>query len=205
MRNELDNLEPREREPQARGARPNGGGNRLVFKTVAQFCDEYIPLEYAVDGVIRTGSLYTLTGPTGSGKTAFNVIAALAHATGREDILGRPVTRGRTAYCVAENPDDARMRFMIAAFLLNIDLDEIADDLLIYDKRASPEELIAELGRLGPFVYICVDTLAAFYDGKNISDPVEGGNFTRRWRPRSPADPPSSFARTPSKEPARAS
>jgi len=44
-------------------------------------CAEYVPIDYAVDGVIRTGSLYTLTGPTGSGKTAFNVIAALAIET----------------------------------------------------------------------------------------------------------------------------
>ena len=34
-----------------------------------------------------------------------------------------------------------------------------------------------------PFALILVDTLAAFFDGKNISDPVEGGEFLRRLRP----------------------
>jgi energy-coupling factor transporter ATP-binding protein EcfA2 len=170
--------------------RPTGSGahvgKRPMFKTLADFCAEYVPIDYAVDGVIRTGSLYTLTGPTGSGKTAFNVIAALAIETGREGILGRPVTKGRTAYCVAENPDDVRMKYMIAAFLLNIDFDAIADRILISDQRRSPEDIAAELrllGQMEPFVYVCVDTFAAFYDGKQINDPIEAGNFARRWRP----------------------
>ncbi len=70
-----------------------------------------------------------ISGNSGSGKTGFNVIAALANATGRADILGREVAKGRAAYCAAENPDDVRMRFMIAAFLLNIDLKALGDDL----------------------------------------------------------------------------
>ena len=111
-----------------------GNGEPIVFKPVAEFCAEYVPLDYAVEGLIRTASLYTVTAKTGAGKTSFNVAAALANATGREDILGREVAKGRGAYLVAENPDDVRMRFMIAAFLLNIDLDELGDDLVILDK-----------------------------------------------------------------------
>ena len=34
-----------------------------------------------------------------------------------------------------------------------------------------------------PFVAVYIDTLIVFFDGKNISDPVEGCNYTRRWRP----------------------
>jgi hypothetical protein len=156
------------------------------FLNVAKFCAEYVPLEYVVEGLIRTSSLYTLTAKTGAGKTSFNVVAALANVTGREDILGREVAKGRVAYLVAENPDDVRMRFMIAAFLLNIDLDELGDDLVILDKRASPEDIIAGLAKMAavkPFVAVYIDTLIVFFDGKNISDPVEGCNYTRRWRP----------------------
>jgi hypothetical protein len=78
------------------------------------------------------------------------------------------------------------MKFMIAAFLLNIDFDAIADRILILDQRRSPEDIAAELrllGQMEPFVYVCVDTFAAFYDGKQINDPIEAGNFARRWRP----------------------
>ena len=142
--------------PKANGGERSSRAKRaLVFKSVASFCAEYVPLAYAVDGLIRTASLYTLTGRTGSGKTGFNVAAALANATGRADILGREADCGRVAYCAAENPDDVRMRFMIAAFLLNIDLKALGDKIIILDRRAKPEDIIAELARLAksnPFV-----------------------------------------------------
>ena len=161
-------------------------GRNSFSRASRKFCSEYVPLAYAADGLIRTASLYTLTGKTGSGKTGFNVICALANATGRVDILGREVAKGRAAYCAAENPDDVRMRFMIAAFLLNIDLNELGDSIIILDRRAKPEEIVAELMRLaetGPFVAVYVDTFAAYYDGDKINDPIQAGNFARRWRP----------------------
>jgi AAA domain len=157
----------------------------VAFKTAARFCGEYVPLSYTIEPIIRSASLYTLTA-TGAGKTAFNVVAALAVATGRQDVLNREVVKGRVAYLACENPDDIRMRFKIAAYLLNIDLDEIGDRLLILDFRAKPEAVLAELKRLAeqePFALIIVDTLAAFFDGDNINDAVQGGQFMRRLRP----------------------
>jgi RecA-family ATPase len=158
----------------------------VAFKTAARFCGEYVPLSYTVEPIIRSASLYTLTAKTGAGKTAFNVVAALAVATGRQDIINREVVKGRVAYLACENPDDIRMRFKIAAYLLGIDLDEIGDRLLILDFRAKPEAVHAELKRLSeqqPFALIIVDTLAAFFDGDNINDAVQGGQFMRRLRP----------------------
>jgi hypothetical protein len=158
----------------------------VAFKTAARFCGEYVPLSYTVEPIIRSASLYTLTAKTGAGKTAFNVVAALAVATGRQDVLNREVVKGRVAYLACENPDDIRMRFKIAAYLLNIDLDEIGDRLLILDTRAKPEAVHAELKRHAeqePFALVIVDTLAAFFDGDNINDAVQGGQFMRRLRP----------------------
>jgi hypothetical protein len=80
------------------------------FKSVKVFCDEYAPLSYAVELLIRSASLYTLTAKTGGAKTALLIMMALAIATGRNGILGREVTRGRVAYIAAENSDDLRMR-----------------------------------------------------------------------------------------------
>jgi hypothetical protein len=133
--------------------------------------------------------LYTVTAKTGSGKTGLLVSSALAVVTGSgEMILGREVTQGRVAYIAAENPDDLRMRIMVAAFLLNLDLEEVANRFVILDKRMPPEELQVRLTALsadghGPFTLIMVDTLAAFFDGGNINDPVQGGNFMRKLRP----------------------
>jgi hypothetical protein len=108
-------------------ARAVGDARRstLRFKAVSAFCAEYIPLAYVIEGVVRSGSLYTLTAKTGSGKTALAVMAALAAATGRQDILGQEVMQGRVAYLACENPDDIRMRFMIAANHWGINLTEL--------------------------------------------------------------------------------
>ena len=78
------------------------------------------------------------------------------------------------------------MRFKIAAYLLNLNIRELGDRLVILDRREKPEAVHAELVRLAesaPFALIVVDTLAAFFDGDNINDAVQGGQFMRRLRP----------------------
>jgi hypothetical protein len=173
--------------PPIDGTAPLGARvERITFKTAAAFASEYVPLSYTIEPLLRSASLYTLTARAGAGKTALNVVAALAVATGRADILGREVHQGRVAYLACENPDDIRMRLKIAAFLLNVDLDAIGDNLLILDFRAKPEAVCAEMTRLAkqaPFALVIVDTLAAFFDGDNINDAVQGGQFMRRLRP----------------------
>jgi hypothetical protein len=158
----------------------------VEFETLADFCREYVPLAYAVEPLLRTSALYTLTARTGHGKTAFLIVTALAIATGRPDILGLEVARGRVAFLTFENPDDVRMRFMIAAFLLNIDLDEIAGSIVVLDIRIKPEEVLAKIQKLAdadPFSLIIVDTFAAFFDGNDTNDATQGGEFMRRLRP----------------------
>jgi hypothetical protein len=164
----------------------NGHDTPVQFKPLAEFCREYVPLAYAIEPLLRTSSLYTLTARTGHGKTAFLIVAALAIVTGRPDILGLEVTRGRVAFLTFENPDDVRMRFMIAAYLLNIDLDEISDSIVILDIRIKPEEVLAKIKALAdadPFTLIIVDTFAAFFDGNDTNDATQGGEFMRRLRP----------------------
>jgi hypothetical protein len=173
--------------PQAKMTEPPAS-----FKTAQDFCAEFVPPSYAIEPIVRSGSLYTTTARTGSGKTAFLITTALAVATGRPDILGREVTRGRVAYIAAENPDDLRMRLMVAAWQFNIDLSEISHNLLIMDKRCKPEELIIRLksaqSRGGAFSLIMIDTLAAFFDGADANDNVQAGEFIRRLRPLTQLD-----------------
>jgi hypothetical protein len=157
-----------------------------ALKTVAAFCREYEPVSYAVEPFVRSSSLYTLTAKTGVGKTGLLISTALAKAAGRSNLLKRETNKGRVAYLTAENPDDLRMRIMATADHFKIDLTAIANDFLVLDKRVKPELLVSALriaAADAPFSLITVDTLAAFFDGANINDPVEGGNFMRRLRP----------------------
>ncbi|KAF0134888.1 MAG: ATPase [Methylocystaceae bacterium] len=158
----------------------------LKFKSAAAFVREYVPLAYTIEPLLRSSSLYTLTAKTGAGKTAFLIVAALAVASGRADVLGREVHKGRVAYIACENPDDIRMRLMIAAYVLNVDLREIGDKILILDRREKPEAIhttLAQLAEHEQFALVIVDTLAALFDGDDINNAVQGGNFMRRLRP----------------------
>jgi AAA domain len=158
----------------------------VEFKRLADFCREYVPLAYAIEPILRTSALYTLTARTGHGKTSFLIVAALAIATGRPDILGLEVACGRVAFLTFENPDDVRMRFMIAAYLLNIDLDEISDSILILDIHIKPEEVLAKIKIIAdadPFTLVIIDTFAAFFDGSDTNDATQSGEFMRRLRP----------------------
>ena len=173
------------REEADRAAPPPGSR----FVSAEMFCRGYEPVSYAVEPFVRSGSLYSLTAKTGAGKTGLLVTTGLAIVSGAgETIIGREVTKGRIAIIAAENPDDLRMRIMVAAYVLNIDLSEIGERFVILDRRTSPEDLLAKLRLLsadayGPFTLIMIDTLAAFFDGDSINDPVQGGNFMRRLRP----------------------
>ena len=123
-------------EPPDRGAPAIGDESDLStkphFRSIKEFCAEFRPISYAVAGLMREGSLYTFTGRTGEGKTAFLVILALAVALELgERLIGRKVKKGRVAFCTAENPDDLRMRLMVACFVFNLDLDVIDRDIMI--------------------------------------------------------------------------
>jgi hypothetical protein len=181
----LDDVEPRFDPNYEPPGEPIEDESSAEFKSVSAFCAEYRPISYAIEPFIRSDSLYTLTAKTGAGKTALLIIMALAVAAGRCDLLGRVIAKGRVACVVAENPDGFRMRLMVAAFIFNIDLDKIADDLVILDKRMKPEEIAAKLSKLakdGPFSLIIGDTLQAPFDGDDLNSNTQTGEFMRRWR-----------------------
>jgi hypothetical protein len=161
-------------------------GAASLFKSIADFCREYQPLAYVVESIVRSGSLYTLTAKTGHGKTGLLTAVAFAVVTDRADILGRSVEAGRVAYLAFENPDDVRMRLMLTAYRFGIVVDDIRDRVVVLDRRMGPEEVCAELQKLSaaePFRLVVGDTLASWFDGKDVNDAVQGGEFMRRVRP----------------------
>jgi AAA domain-containing protein len=143
------------------------------------------PLRYTIDGIVQRGRIYTLTGRTGDGKTTWCATAALAVATGRSDILGLDVDRGRVVYLAIENPDDTVSRFAIAQRFYRIPDSALLDRFFIVTTKATPESVFAalkKLSRSGEFALVTVDTLAAYFDGTDMNDNVAGGNFMRRLR-----------------------
>lgn len=178
---------------------------RPKFKTLEDFCQAYEPLSYIVEGIIRSGTLYTLTAKTGHGKTGWLVTAALAVALGRDDLLGLAVTRGRVVYLSYENPDDVQMRFIATAARFSIPMHIVGGRILIRDAKTPPEDVVSDLGALitdtDPLSLVLMDTLAAGFDGDNLNDNVLGGEFMRRQRPftRLPGRPAMLVAAHPKK------
>ena len=78
------------------------------------------------------------------------------------------------------------MRLKVSSWFLAVEVREIVDRLLILDARVKPEDAILELTEAAaeaPLRLVLIDTLAAFFDGDNINDNVQGGGFMRRLRP----------------------
>jgi hypothetical protein len=175
----------------AAAIRPNGDGTPTGEEApvkIHQFVDlkaKRAPLHYTIDGIVRRGRVYTLTGPTNAGKTAWSTMAALAVATGRADILGLYVERGCVVYLAIENPHDTVSRFIMAQRFYGIPNFTLRDRLFLVTVKATPERVFSELKKLsrsGRFALIIVDTLAAYFDGTDINDNVAAGNFMRRLR-----------------------
>jgi hypothetical protein len=144
------------------------------IKGIADFLREYEPINYTIDGVLPGGSIYGVTAKRGAGKTAFLTSTALAVPTGRQDILGLEVEKGRVAYIILENPTDFRMKLSAAAFLFNVDVQALNDKLVILDMRL-PHAQIMELlkrdaDRLGPLQLVNYDTFQAGFAGAQFND-----------------------------------
>ncbi len=92
---------------------------------------------------------------------------------------------------------------MIASFLHNVDLGALGDQLVVIDVRQKPEDVIARLSTDGggPFSLILADTLASWFDGRDINDNVAAGEFVRRARPLTnlPGNPSVLIAAHPTK------
>ena len=78
-----------------------------LVKSSAEFVRGFVPPDYAIDGLVQRRFLYSLTAPTGHGKTAIALLFAASKALGRS-VGNRDVDPGRVLYLAGENPDDVR-------------------------------------------------------------------------------------------------
>lgn len=131
------------------------------FLSTAGFMEGFKLPSYVIDGILLRGNLYSLTAPTGHGKTAVGMCLAFMKATGVGALNGGKVERGKVVYLAAENPDDIRMRVLLMTDRLGLDPNALpiewvagAFDLDVGLEEARQRASEAEL--------IIVDTGAAF-------------------------------------------
>jgi hypothetical protein len=149
----------------------------------ADFVYGFVPPDFLIDGVMQRRFVYSLTAPTGTGKTAVALLLCACIA------LGRPfgeyqLEQGRVLYLAGENPDDVRMRWLAMAEAMNFDITAIPVHFLPGLLKLSEIEarIKAEIEKIGDVSLVVVDTSAAYFEGAEENANVEMGIHARRMR-----------------------
>ena len=155
---------------------------RLIVSS-ADFIAGFVPPDYLIDGLIQRRFVYSITAPTGSGKTAVALLLAAYVALGRS-VGEYPVERGRVLYLAGENPDDVRMRWLAMSEAMDFDVETIDVHFLpgVFKLSEIAGRIVAETEKIGPVSFVIVDTSAAYFEGADENANVEMGNHARRMR-----------------------
>lgn len=149
----------------------------LNLQDSAAFCAARTPADYLIDGSLRDGWLYTLTAPTGHGKSAVALAITFAIATG--NYLGDYETKeGHVLFLAGENPDDIRERWIAMCERHGTDPADVPVTFLpgVYDLKGSLPVLQQKFHD-NPLRLVVVDTLAAYFDGDNENDNAQQQTF----------------------------
>ena len=154
-----------------------------LIKTSAEFVKDFVPPDYLLDGILQCGFFYSITGRTGSGKTAFLLLLAASTAIGHA--LGtREIKQGRVLYFAGENPDDIRMRWIALAHHMDFDIDSIAVDFIpgVFKISQMAARIADEVNELGDVILVIVDTSAAYFETDDENNNTQAGTHARRLR-----------------------
>jgi hypothetical protein len=162
---------------------PRGRRRAIIFSS-SGFTAGFVPPDYLVDGILQRRFLYSLTGPTGHGKTCVLLLIAALIALGKQ-LGSHEVGQGRVIILAGENPDDVRMRWIAMAEHLGFDPDEIGVDFLpgvfpIAEMKRAIERRAEEADC--KYALVIVDTSAAYFAGAEENSNVQLGKHARELR-----------------------
>ena len=161
----------------------NGKSAHRLVKSSAEFVADFVPPEYQVEGVLQRRFFYSLTGKTGTGKTAIELFFAAHVGLGRP-IGNRSVERGKVLFLSGENPDDVRMRWIAMSQQMDFDIDSIEVYFIpgTFSISEMKERISAEVEALGEVTLVIVDTSAAYFEGDDENDNKQAGDHARLLR-----------------------
>ena len=139
--------------------------DRLILSS-REFAAGFRPPDYIIEGIIQARFLYSLTGHTGSGKTAILLLLA-AHIALGKPIAGNEVKKGRVLYFAGENPDDTLMRWIAMSYHMGFELDDIGVHFVrgVVSISEMLDQAKAEAKDIDGFDLVAVDTSAAYFFG----------------------------------------
>lgn len=139
--------------------------------------------EYLVDTVLQRRFLYSLTGKTGSGKTAIALYITACVALGRP-IGDFQVEQGNALYLAGENPDDVAYRWLAMSQQMDFNHDTIPVSFVMQRFTLSRGfvSLADQASMIGGLSLVVVDTSPAFFEGDQVNDNVQQGTHARMLR-----------------------
>lgn len=145
-----------------------------LIESSEEFTRGFVPPDYLLDGVCLKGFMYSMTAPTGHGKTAVMLLFAAAVAQGK-DFAGLEVAQGRVLYFAGENPEDVRMRWIAMAEHQNFDSDLIDVHFIsgTFSIAKMEKKITQEVAALGGVALVIIDTGPAFFQGESENDNVD--------------------------------
>jgi hypothetical protein len=158
----------------------SGGAGGWQIQSAAAFVADFVSPEYIVDGVIQRGRLYTLTAPTGSGKTAVMLYAATSVSMGQM-FYDRETEPGDVLFMAGENPDDVRARMIATMEFHGIDPASCRVHFIAgtFSLRADMARLAEEAAKVPNLMLVVVDTFAAYFDGDDENSNAQALDFAR--------------------------
>lgn len=155
---------------------------RMVLSS-GSFIDGFVPPDYHLDGITQRRFLYSMTAPTGSGKTAILLRLAAQTALGMS-LAGREIVPGRVVYFAGENPDDVRMRWVVMSEKMGFDARNIDVHFIpgAFSIGALQARIVAEIETIGGCDLVIIDTSAAYFPGNDENSNVEMGKHARQLR-----------------------
>ena len=159
---------------------PAPEGGTWSVQTAAAFTADFVAPEYIIEGVVQRGRLYTLTAPTGSGKTAVMLYAATAIANGMQ-FCGLECEQGDVLFLAGENPDDVRARVIGTLEFYGVDPNNCRLHFIpgTFSIRQDMARLKEEAAKLPNLLLIVVDTFAAYFDGDDENSNAQSLDFAR--------------------------
>ncbi len=156
-----------------------------LIQSSAEFVGGFVPPDPLIEGLLQRRYVYSMTGPTGSGKTCVALLIA-AHAALGRPLDGKEVEKVRVLFFAGENPDDVRMRWIKLCEEMGQDPGNMDVFFLPGTPPISSEairkRIDAEAEKCGPFGLLIVDTSAAYFPGDDENSNAQLGAHARNLR-----------------------
>ena len=159
--------------------------NLCLIESSLLFTSSFTPPDYLIDEVLQRRFVYSMTAPTGGGKTSLALCMA-AHLDLGRPLGGHEVEKCKVLFLAGENPDDVCMRWIKLCEELELDHSQVGVHFLPHVVSLTDRNTLAriqsESAAAGPFGAVFVDTSAAYNEAEDENNNIQMAKHARALR-----------------------